>query len=90
MTLEELNNRRKRLIFRSWHRGTREMDLIMGTFADANVMGMDDATLDVYEDLLDTPDPDLYDWYSGQKPADENARSPVLDKFLSHKIESER
>lgn len=84
MTLEELDNRRKRLIFRSWHRGTREMDLIMGSFAEANVPAMDAGALDLYEELLHTPDPDVYDWISGQKPVPANVMNPVIEKLLSH------
>ena len=84
MTLEELDNRRKRLIFRSWHRGTREMDLIMGSFAEAHVPGMDHGALDLYEELLHTPDPDVYDWISGQKPVPANMINPVIEKLLNH------
>lgn len=84
MTLEELDNRRKRLIFRSWHRGTREMDLIMGSFAEANVPAMDAGALDLYEELLHTPDPDVYDWISGQKPVPANMMNPVIEKLLNH------
>jgi len=50
--------RRKRLLFRSWHRGTRESDLILGRFADAQ--------LDYYEALLDCADADIFDWVSGR------------------------
>ncbi|HEU4838017.1 MAG TPA: succinate dehydrogenase assembly factor 2 [Micavibrio sp.] len=84
MTLEELDNRRKRLIFRSWHRGTREMDLIMGSFAEVNVPAMDARALDLYEELLHTSDPDVYDWISGQKPVPANRMNPVIEKLLSH------
>ncbi|HEY3912612.1 MAG TPA: succinate dehydrogenase assembly factor 2 [Stellaceae bacterium] len=54
--------RRKRLLFRSWHRGTRESDLILGRFADAYLSGFDHAQLDRYEALLECADADLYDW----------------------------
>jgi antitoxin CptB len=54
--------RRKRLSFRSWHRGTREGDLILGRFADAHLAGFDEAQLDRYEALLDCPDADIFDW----------------------------
>ena len=60
--------RRKRLSFRSWHRGTREADLILGRFADAHLAGFDEAQLDRYEALLDCPDPDIFDWVSGRAP----------------------
>jgi antitoxin CptB len=58
--------RRKRLLFRSWHRGTREADLILGRFADAHLAGFDEAQLDRYEALLDCADPDIFDWVSGR------------------------
>jgi antitoxin CptB len=58
--------RRKRLLFRSWHRGTRESDLILGRFADAYLAGFEEAQLDRYEVLLDCPDVDIFDWVSGR------------------------
>ena len=58
--------RRKRLLFRSWHRGTREADLILGSFAEQHLPGFDEAQLDRYEALLDTPDPDIFDWLAGR------------------------
>ena len=54
--------RRRRLLFRSWHRGTQESDLIFGPFAELSLPGFDAAQLDRYEALLDCPDPDLFDW----------------------------
>lgn len=60
--------RRKRLLFRSWHRGTREADLILGSFAEQHLAGFDEAQLDRYEALLEMPDPDLFDWITGRAP----------------------
>src|SRR3954452_770821 len=58
--------RRKRLLVRSWHRGTRESDLILGRFGDIYLAGFDEAQLDRYEALLDSPDADIFDWVSGR------------------------
>jgi antitoxin CptB len=58
--------RRKRLKYRSWHRGTRESDLIMGRFADAHLAGFDADQLDRYEALLECSDADLFDWVAGR------------------------
>lgn len=58
--------RRKRLLFRSWHRGTRESDLILGRFAEAHLARFDGAQLDRYEKLLECADADLYDWITGR------------------------
>lgn len=58
--------RRKRLLFRSWHRGTREADLLLGSFAEEHLAGFDDARLNEYEALLACPDADLLDWIAGR------------------------
>ena len=54
--------RLKRLRYRAWHRGTRELDLILGPFADLNLTTMGPAELDAFETLLGSPDPDIHDW----------------------------
>ena len=59
---EGLDARRRRLLFRSWHRGIREMDLILGRFADEHIGTLSDAELDDYERLIENPDPDLLNW----------------------------
>jgi antitoxin CptB len=56
----------KRLLFRSWHRGTRESDLILGRFADTHLAAFDEAQLDRYEALLDCSDADIFDWVTGR------------------------
>ncbi len=60
-----LDDRRKRLLFRCWHRGTREMDLILGQFADAEIGSLTDAELDELEQLIEVNDHDLYAAVSG-------------------------
>ena len=62
-----LDIRRKRLLFRCWHRGTREMDLILGRFADTEIAGLTDDELDQLEHLIDVPDPDLYAALTGDR-----------------------
>lgn len=63
-----LDNRRKRLLFRCWHRGTREMDIILGRFADANIGSLSDDEIADLERLIELPDPDLYAALSGDRP----------------------
>ena len=58
--------RRKRLLFRAWHRGTREADLILGSFAEQHLAGFDEAALDHFAALLEVPDAELFDWISGR------------------------
>jgi antitoxin CptB len=61
-----LDDRRKRLLFRCWHRGTREMDLILGRFADTTIASLTDDELTQLERLIEVPDPDLYAALSGE------------------------
>jgi len=59
------NLRRQRLLFRCWHRGTQESDLILGPFAESSLKGFDSSQLDRFEALLECTDPDLFDWVLG-------------------------
>ena len=73
----EIDPRRKRILFRCWHRGIREMDLILGAFADTQLAGMAPAELDLYDALLAENDHDLYQWVSGQ-----SATPPRYDALI--------
>ncbi|MFP6728829.1 MAG: succinate dehydrogenase assembly factor 2 [Alphaproteobacteria bacterium] len=70
--------RRKRLRFRSWHRGTRELDLMLGRFADRHLGDLSPQQLDCYEALIDQPDPDIYRWISGGEAPPATHDSDVL------------
>lgn len=64
-----LLEQRKRLRFRSWHRGTKELDLLLGTFADRWLDRFDAGQLSRYERLLENSDPDLFAWIvQGEQP----------------------
>jgi antitoxin CptB len=71
-TSEGLDPRRRRLLYRAWHCGVREMDLIVGRFADAAIDRFDTAQLDEFERLIDVPGHELYAWVTDQVevPAD--------------------
>lgn len=81
------DNRRKRLLFRSWHRGTREADLILGSFAEANLRGFDAARLDEYEALLECPDADLFDWITGRTTPPPEYNSDVTRLLLAFRFD---
>ena len=65
---DPLEIRRKRLRFRSWHRGTKEADLILGRFANLHLDEFGEADLDLYEELLEQNDPEIFEWVSGRAP----------------------
>lgn len=83
---ETPEDRLKRLKIRSWRRGTKEMDLILGPFWDANGAALDAATLDAYEALLVENDQDLYQWVSGQ--ADVPGQHLGIVQLIKRKIEA--
>ena len=61
--------RLKRMAMRSWRRGMKEMDLILGPYADAHLAGMSEDRLVVFDKLLEENDQDLLPWVLGQNPA---------------------
>jgi antitoxin CptB len=61
-----LDARRRRILYRAWHRGMREMDLIVGGFADAEIASLSEAEVDDLERLMEVPDPDVLAWITGE------------------------
>ncbi|MBA4224788.1 succinate dehydrogenase assembly factor 2 [Bosea sp. (in: a-proteobacteria)] len=84
---EGLDPRRRKILFRAWHRGMREMDLIMGRFADAQIGALTEAELDEFERLIEVLDRDLLSWVTGEAQVPENYDSDVfrqLKAFHQH------
>jgi antitoxin CptB len=63
---EGLDVRRRKILFRAWHRGLREVDLILGRFADRNIEHLGEADLTEFETLMDVPDGELLAWLTGE------------------------
>lgn len=82
-TTDGLDPRRRKLLFRSWHRGMREVDLILGAFADARIDALTEAELDQYERLLETPDTMLFAWLTGQHPLDDAPEPDLLKAIVA-------
>jgi len=82
---EELDTRRKRLLFRSWHRGTKEADLLLGSFAERHLADLTPAQVDRYEALLEIDDADLLAWIAGRALPDPGRDSDVLRLLLAFK-----
>jgi antitoxin CptB len=82
-----LDPKRRRARFRSWHRGMREMDILLGKFADAQIAELNDAELDDFEALMELPDRDVFMWLSGEDETPPGYDTPVfrkLKQFHSH------
>jgi antitoxin CptB len=80
---EDIAIRRKRLRYRAWHRGTKEMDLILGPFADAHVETYDATALDRLEALLNEEDPPLLKWVMGQEEPPADVDRDFLDLVIA-------
>jgi antitoxin CptB len=77
---ETAEARLKRMTMRSWRRGTKEMDLILGPFADSSLAGLTAAELDLFDALLAENDQDLMAWILGQSSPPE-ALAPLLQRI---------
>lgn len=76
--MEDRETRLKRLRMRSWHRGIKEMDLILGGFADTEMVDLTPAELDAHEMMMSENDHDLYQWVSGQSEVPIELASAIL------------
>lgn len=79
-----LDPRRAKLLFRSWHRGIKEMDIIFGSFADAHLATMHDSDLDEFEMMLETSDRDLLKWFTGEEAVPDVADTPLFQRIVFH------
>ena len=82
-TIDGLDPRRRRARFRAWHRGMREMDIILGGFADARTDGMADHDLADFEALMEIPDPTLFDWIAGRAEPAPQYRTALLAAIVA-------
>lgn len=86
---EGLDARRRRLLFRAWRRGVREMDLIVGRFADACIDTLDGASLDDFERLMEVPGGDLYAWVVGAATVPADYDTALLAKLKMFHMRAE-
>ena len=80
---EDISVRRKKLRYRAWHRGTKEMDLVLGPYADAHTEAMNETQLDQLETLMNEEDPPLLKWVMGQEEPPENVDRVFLAKLIA-------
>lgn len=80
---DNISIKRKQLLFRSWHRGTREIDLLLGKFADSHVPGFGAEELALYDRFLNNSDPDIYNWLTGQEPVPPAEDTAVVQLLLA-------
>jgi antitoxin CptB len=86
---EGLDVRRRKLLFRAWRRGVREIDLIVGRFADAHIHIFDDGGLDDFERLIEVPNAELYAWVVGDTAVPANYDTAVLRQLITFNLRAE-
>jgi antitoxin CptB len=86
MSADELETRRKRLLYRSVYRGNKENDILLGQFARAHIGEFGTAELDQYEKLLQVGDNDIYDWIAGKTTPPAEVDTPVLRKLMAFRV----
>ncbi len=77
-----LNERQRKALYRAWHRGMRETDLLLGSFADAEIGDLDERELAQFESLLDQPDAEILHWVTGSSKAPEKFDTALLRRVV--------
>lgn len=74
---DDIEVRRRRAAWRAGHRGTKELDLLVGRYADARLAGMSAAELAQFEDFLAASEPELQAWLLA--PVSEAVEGPFAE-----------
>jgi antitoxin CptB len=86
----DLDPRRRRILFRCWHRGIREMDLVFGQFADTELPTLSEEELDEFELIMAEEDNDLNRWIMGTLPLPDRFKTPLFARISAFKPDFER
>lgn len=84
-TSADLDPRRRRILFRAWHRGIREMDLVFGQFTEGEIALLDNDGLDELETIMAEEDNDLVKWITGEKPVPERFQTPLFARIAAYR-----
>jgi len=82
--------RRRRLLFRATHRGTKENDIMIGGFVADRLAQLTDSDMDALEAVMELPDTDLADWLTGRQPIPPEVDSPMLRAIRAAALERRR
>ena len=73
MTTGSMDHRRRRALYRATHRGTKELDWLVGRYAEARLPAMPEEGMDVFERFLTIADPELHAWILAPGQLDQSA-----------------
>lgn len=83
-TSADLDPRRRRILYRCWHRGIREMDLVLGQFAEAEIADLSEAQLDALEVIMAEDDHDLLQWVTGAEATPDRHQTELFRRIASY------
>jgi antitoxin CptB len=84
-TSADLDPRRRRILYRCWHRGIREMDLVLGQFAEDHIATLSEDQLDELENIMAEEDQDLVQMVTGSLAVPEKFQTPLFEKITSYR-----
>lgn len=76
----------KRLTYRSWHRGCKETDLVLGTYCAQKIEQLSDEELARFEAFLDEDDADIWNWLTEKTPCPSPEYAPLIDALRQQKV----
>ena len=79
-----IEHRRRRALYRATHRGTKELDWLVGRYAEARLPAMNDREMDLFEQFLAVPDPELHAWIMTPQTLDGSAFSEVIHALRAY------
>lgn len=77
----DLDARRRRIRYRAWHRGLRELELLLGPFSDAHSATLDHTEVVAFEALLEVDDQTVLGWLMGDAPPDPAHDTPLFRRM---------
>lgn len=83
-----MDARRKQLLYRANHRGIKEMDILLGGFASANLAGLSDVDVDTFEAIASHQDRDLLSWFTGEVETPAEVAGEMFDRILAFQATS--
>ena len=78
------NNLKKKLLYQSTHRGCKELDIILGGFAEKFLMKLESKSTLYYQELLNAPDNDIYEWITKKKIPPKKYDTEILKEIISY------
>ena len=86
---EDIETRRKRLLYRSIRTGMKETDILLGNFAKRHLPTFSERQLDLYERILEAGDPVIFAWLCGQEAVPPSYDNDVMKLLTTFKIDQE-